>query len=74
MLMFRVPVRQCNTACLAVCRGYDEDAITSSSNDTTRVVEEALGAKEEDICWATPVLDEHFTYFSSVLAGRRTHA
>jgi hypothetical protein len=70
MLMFRLPVRRCNTACLAVCRGYDEDVVTSSSNNTARVVQEALGAKEEDICSATPVLDEHFTYFSSVLAGK----
>jgi hypothetical protein len=61
---------RCNTACLAVCSGYQEEAITSWVEDTTDAVGEALGAREEDICWATPVLDEHFTYFSSVLAGK----
>jgi hypothetical protein len=61
---------RCNTACLAVCSGYQEEAITSWGNDTTDSVMEALGAIEQDICWATPVLDEHFTYFSSVLAGK----
>jgi hypothetical protein len=28
-----------------------------------------FGAREESICWVTPVLDEHFSYHGSVLAG-----
>jgi hypothetical protein len=55
-----------------VCSGYNEDAITSWANDTADVVGEALGATEADMCWATPVLHEHFTYFSSVLEGGMT--
>lgn len=43
--------------------GYPED-------DTAHVVEEVFGAEAQDIAWVTPVLEEHFTYHSSVLAGR----
>jgi hypothetical protein len=61
-----------NSTCLAACNGYQEDAIASWDNDTAGVVEAAFGAKEEDVCWATLVLNEHFTYHSSVLAGMMT--
>jgi hypothetical protein len=57
---------------LCLCRGYDEGKYHwfGSEIDTTDALEEVFGAKEEDICWVTPVLDEHFTYHGSVLAGR----
>jgi hypothetical protein len=67
-----LPVRHCNTTCLAACSGYEEDALVWGE-DTPEAMRDVFGAKEEDICWATPVLGEHFTYFSSVLAGRMTH-
>jgi hypothetical protein len=36
-------------------------------------LQEVFGAREEDICWVTPVRDQHFSYHSSVLAGRFWH-
>lgn len=34
------------------------------------VVEEAFDAQEEDICWVTtPLLDSHFTYRGTKVAG-----
>lgn len=51
--------------------GYHEDRYMFFGEEerTSRALEEAFGAKVEDICWVTPVLDEHFTYHGSVLAG-----
>jgi len=38
--------------------------------DTADAIREVFSAKPEDITWVTPVLEEHFTYHSSILAGR----
>jgi len=40
------------------------------SEDTAHTVEDLFGGEVEDITWVTPVLEEHFTYHSSILAGR----
>lgn len=50
-------------------RGYIEDQYCFFEEDTTQALDEVFGAGEEDICWVTPVLDQHFTYHGSVLAG-----
>jgi hypothetical protein len=52
-----------------VRRSYMENEDNDLWNTETAQAVSALGAQEEDICWVTPVLDEHFTYFASVLAG-----
>jgi len=52
-----------------LCSGEIDEELCVDS-DTAYGINEVFGAKPEDIAWVTPVLEEHFTYHSSVLAGR----
>jgi len=50
-----------------LCRGGQIGGYVDE--DTARAVERVFGADCKDITWVTPVLEEHFTYHSSILAG-----
>ena len=54
---------------LCACSRYEEDDLPGLGGETLFDLEQAYAVKSQDIHWVTPVLEEHFTYYSSVMAG-----
>jgi hypothetical protein len=52
-----------------LCRGYIKGKYewSESEADTDEALWSVFRAREDDICWVTPVCDEHFTYHASML-------